>query len=114
MFNPAPLSESTFFILLSLAPGPRHGYAIIGDVEILSNRKYRLSTGTLFGALKRLLADGWIEAIDEQRAPRNRKSYRLTATGRTMLQTEVRRLRNLVALAQNQLGSASERVDETS
>jgi DNA-binding PadR family transcriptional regulator len=106
IFQPAPLSESTFYILLSLAPGPRHGYAIIQEVEILSSRRLRLSTGTLFGALKRLSTDGWVEQLDEANAPRGRKSYRLTPTGRTMLQTEYRRLRTLVDLARQRLQEA--------
>ncbi|MCB0257577.1 MAG: PadR family transcriptional regulator, partial [Anaerolineae bacterium] len=75
MFSATPLSEATFYILLSMAPGPKHGYAIIQEVEALSNRRIHLSTGTLFGAIKRLLADGWIEPVETERAPRGRKSY---------------------------------------
>lgn len=108
MFKPAPLSESTVYILLSLTAGPKHGYAMIQEVELLSGRKLRLSTGTLFGALKRLLADGWVEQIEESQAPRGRIAYRLTASGRTMLQTEYRRLRTLAELARERLNMYEE------
>jgi DNA-binding PadR family transcriptional regulator len=60
-----PLTEVTFFILVSLAPAARHGYAIMKDVRSLSNARVRLSTGTLYGALKRLLEQGWIERSDD-------------------------------------------------
>jgi DNA-binding PadR family transcriptional regulator len=53
-----PLTESTYFILLSLSSKPKHGYAIMKDVWILSNDRIILSTGTLYGALKRLLEQG--------------------------------------------------------
>ena len=59
----APLSESTFYILLSLAPGPQHGYAMLKDVESLSGGRLRLSTGTLYGAIQRLLEQAWIEPV---------------------------------------------------
>jgi DNA-binding PadR family transcriptional regulator len=106
MFPNAPLSEATFYILLSLAPGPKHGYAIILEVEALSNRRIHLSTGTLFGAIKRLLADGWIEPVETEHAPRGRKAYRLTADGHTMMMTEYRRLRTLVDLAARHLNES--------
>ena len=55
-----PLTETTLYILLSLAPGPRHGYAIMKDVRALSHNRVELSTGTLYSALKRLLDQNWI------------------------------------------------------
>ena len=60
-----PLREPTFFILLSLSPGPKHGYAILKEVEALSDGRVRLSTGTLYGAIKRLLDDDWIRRVDD-------------------------------------------------
>ena len=60
-----PLSEAVFFILLSLAPGPRHGYAILKEVATLSQERVNLSTGTLYGALKRMLEQNWIERVDD-------------------------------------------------
>ena len=73
-----PLTESTFYILLSLAPGPKHGYAIMKDVKMLSESRDLLSTGTLYGAIKRLLDQGWILRVDEPAENGNGASARLT------------------------------------
>ena len=92
------------FILLSLAPGPRHGYAIMKDVQMLSDDRIVLSTGTLYGALKRLLEQGWIERVDDPEpndTDRERKAYALTQTGRRILKAEVERLKKLVATARH-------------
>ena len=101
-----PLTESTFFIMLCLSPGPQHGYAIMKDVERLSDQRLKLSTGTLYGVLKRLLEKGWIERIEEMSDQgsaaahaRPRKSYALTHLGRSVLDAEVKRLNSLVHLA---------------
>jgi DNA-binding PadR family transcriptional regulator len=97
-----PLTEVTYFILVSLAPSPRHGYAIMKDVRSLSHQRVNLSTGTLYGALKRLLEQGWITRTNDP-APsgtaRVRKAYRLTSLGRAVLQAEIERLDHLVAAA---------------
>ena len=98
-----PISEATFFILLSLWPQPRHGYAIMKDVEALSNGRVTVSTGTLYGAIKRLLEQAWIERFDETVVEgRVRKAYRLTDLGRDILSAETARLQSLVAAAQQQ------------
>ena len=110
--NNLPLSESTFLILLSLATGPRHGYAIMKEVAALSGDRVQLSTGTLYGALKRLLADDWIERAAEElpseasvaRAGRPRRYYVLTGRGRGLLEAELARLRSLVAAARPHAG----------
>ena len=97
-----PLSEATFFILLSLSPGPRHGYAILKDVQMLSDSRIVLSTGTLYGALKRLLEQNWIERVDDPEpndTDRERKAYALTQVGRRILKAEVERFRKLIATA---------------
>jgi DNA-binding PadR family transcriptional regulator len=99
-----PLTETTFYILLSLASEPRHGYRIMKEVEALSEKRVQFSTGTLYGALRRLLAKGWIERVEEDQAlelrdERNRKSYTLTQFGRQVLEGEILRLRKLVQLA---------------
>lgn len=98
-----PLTEPTFFILISLAPGAKHGYAIMQEVEALSEGRVKLSTGTLYTALKRLLDDGWIEPIEEEDASRGRKAYQLTGTGRSILHAETERLKSLVSLARTRL-----------
>ena len=96
-----PLSEATLLILLSLAPQPRHGYAIMKDVAALSDGRVQLSTGTLYGALKRLLDHDWIERFDEMVVDgRERKAYRLTDLGRRIMEAEMTRLQSLVAVAQ--------------
>jgi DNA-binding PadR family transcriptional regulator len=93
------VSEPVLLILLSLAERPRHGYAILQDTESMSEERVRLSTGTLYGALRRLLDDRWIERFDEQDSSRGRQAYRLTATGRRNLQMEVTRLKHLTRMA---------------
>lgn len=93
-----PLSETTFYILLTLAPSPKHGYAIMKEVGVLSNERLSLSTGTLYGALKRLLETGWIEAVSQsnhQSSTRSRRAYTLTPLGRAMLDAELMRLQAL-------------------
>ena len=90
-----PLSEAVFFILLSLLPGPKHGYAIMKDVE-------SLSTGTLYGALKRLLVGGWLQRVDDEGddSGRERKAYILTQLGKGILEAETARMQNLVRMTQ--------------
>ena len=98
-----PLTETTYFILLSLAHGSSHGYAIMKDVRELSNGRVKLSTGTLYTALKRLLDQGWIQRTHNKGNPQNvrgRKDYRLTDMGQQILQAEVQRLQGLVNAAQ--------------
>jgi len=111
-----PLTETIFFLLLSLASGPRHGYAIFKDVQELSGGRVVLSTGTLYGAIKRLVEQGWIERFEEQLPPtgdpvpdesgRPRKEYRLTGLGRRIFDADYARLQSLVAAVQ--LRSAGE------
>jgi DNA-binding PadR family transcriptional regulator len=95
-----PLTEATFFILLSLSPGKKHGYVIMKDVAELSDRRITLSTGTLYGALGRLLEREWIERVEEeQESGRIRKAYVLSALGRRILRAETERLAMLVGAA---------------
>jgi len=93
------ISESVLLILLSLAEQPRHGYSILQDVEKMSDGRVKLSTGTLYGALRRLLDQDWIEQFEEEQSPRGRKAYRLTSTGRRNLQMEVDRMKRMTRLA---------------
>jgi DNA-binding PadR family transcriptional regulator len=94
-----PVTEPVLLILLSLAREPRHGYAILRDTEEMSEGRVRLSTGTLYGALRRLLEDGWIERFGEEDSSRGRQAYRLTSAGRRNLQAEVSRLKHLTRVA---------------
>ena len=93
------VSEPVLLVLLSLAEQPRHGYAILKDVEAMSGGRVLLSTGTLYGALQRLLDNGWIERVEEDNTPRDRRTYRLTARGRRNLQMEIERMRQLTKVA---------------
>jgi DNA-binding PadR family transcriptional regulator len=97
-----PLREPTFFILVSLSNGQKHGYAVLKEVEKLSDGKIVLSNGTLYGALTRLLDQGLIERISVEEPPesdRPRKAYRLSQAGRSVLNAEIHRLENLVRRA---------------
>lgn len=101
--NSLPLTEATFFIMLSLLPAPTHGYAIMKDVQALSDNRVILSTGTLYGALKRLLENNWIERLenlDTNETGRPLKRYQLTSWGKRILNAEIARLRALISAAQ--------------
>jgi DNA-binding PadR family transcriptional regulator len=93
-----PLSEAVLLILLSLADQPRHGYAILKDVEEMSEGRVRFSTGTLYGALRRLLDEEWIERFAEDEAARDRVAYRLTRIGRQRLSAESARMKQMARL----------------
>lgn len=97
-----PLTEATYFILLSLSPKAKHGYAIMKDVKQLSENRIVLSTGTLYGALKRLLDQGWIIRLDDVNPKgnvRDRKVYKLSQNGRHILKEEIARLQKLLIAA---------------
>ncbi|HLH01261.1 MAG TPA: helix-turn-helix transcriptional regulator [Bryobacteraceae bacterium] len=94
-----PLTEPVLLILLSLAAEPRHGYALMKDIEQLSAGRVRLSTGTLYGALHRLLEAGWIERFDQPDTSRDKQAYRLTRTGLKSLRTELDRMKQLTRAA---------------
>ena len=93
------MTEPVLLILLSLADQPRHGYAILQDTEKMSAGRVQLSTGTLYGALRRLLHDGWIERFAEQDSSRGKQAYRLTRLGQRNLQREVGRMKQLTRVA---------------
>ena len=99
-----PLTESTLYILLALEQGPCHGYAILKAVEALSGGRISLSTGTLYGAIKRLLEAAWIERGPDplpNDTERERKAYRLTSLGRSILLVEIDRLERLTFVARS-------------
>jgi DNA-binding PadR family transcriptional regulator len=80
---------------MSLVGQPRHGYALIKDIEVLSRHRVRLSTGTLYGALRRLLDEGWIERFEQEDTARDKQAYRLTSEGRRQLELELDRFKEL-------------------
>jgi DNA-binding PadR family transcriptional regulator len=105
-----PLTETSFFIILSLATAPKHGYAIMKEVEAMSERRVVLAAGTLYSALRRMLEDGWIERVADNNGGsgnRERKLYQLTQQGRRILEAETDRLQKLVNLTRLYNVSAS-------
>ena len=99
MRHVATLTEPVLLILLSLADQPRHGYALLKDIETFSNGRVRLSTGTLYGALQRLLAYRWIARFDQPDTSRDKQAYKVTAEGQKQLQRELERMRQLTRVA---------------
>jgi DNA-binding PadR family transcriptional regulator len=85
---------------VALADGPKHGYAVMSEVEELSEGRVRMGPGTLYGAVKKLLAEGLIEESDVRPDPElddeRRRYYRLTGTGRAVTAAEIDRLESLV------------------
>jgi DNA-binding PadR family transcriptional regulator len=93
-----PLTPALFHVLLSLADGEKHGYAILKEVAARTGGRVVLSTGTLYGIIKRLLADGLIRESALGSTER-RRAYRLTPSGRKVALAEAERLRDLVLSA---------------
>lgn len=106
------ISEAVFFILASLAQEPRHGYSLMKDIETVSEGRVHLSTGTLYGALRRLLDCAWIERFDTGDTSRDKQTYRLTALGRGILAQEHDRLKQLTRIASLRLRKARLRAQE--
>ena len=104
-----PLTEATFYILLSLSAGLKHGYAILKDVSTLSNMTLKLSTSTLYGALGRMQEQGLIERVENEPGVATgpglpRKAYQLTELGRSILEAEMFRLHRMVKAGGQHLG----------
>ena len=95
-----PLSEPVFLTLLSLADAPRHGYAIIQEVEGWTEGRVQLRTATLYTALRRLVDRGLVEEVEGDDDDDRRRTYALTARGREVVRDETERLREMVGLAE--------------
>jgi DNA-binding PadR family transcriptional regulator len=101
-----PLPQATFHILMAVADEERHGYAIIQSVEERTGGELRMSAGTLYRSIARMVEQGMLvesrrrpaRAIDDER----RRYYRITPLGRTVARAEARRLAQLVRLARDQ------------
>lgn len=98
-----PLTPAAFHILLALAAGERHGYALMSDVTELSDGALRIGPGTLYGSIKRLVGEALIVETEARPDPRvddqRRRYYRLTARGRDVLSAEATRLARLTEIA---------------
>lgn len=96
-----------FFILIAVAAEPRYGTAIQEDVRSLSDGSVRLWPATLYGSLEELVRVGWIEEVGDEDRPEGgsgrERFYRITASGRTALETESARLDSMVRLARARL-----------
>ena len=99
-----PLSPAVFNILLALADGEKHGYAIMLEVEGNTEGQVKMGPGTLYGSIKRMLSSGLIQESDERPDPeiddQRRRYYGLTGLGRRVLRAESQRLVSQVAVLQ--------------
>ena len=98
-----PLSPQVFHILVALADHDQHGYGIMQDVAERTSGKLRLSAGTLYGSIKRLLEQGLIVELRESQRPaeddERRRYYRLTTLGRKAAMAEAARMAELIEQA---------------
>jgi DNA-binding PadR family transcriptional regulator len=95
-----PLPSAAFQILLALAGGDLHGYAIMREVEEQSEGRVRLGPGTLYGSIQTLLEEELIREVDgDGAATERRRTYRLTAAGRKVARAEAERIADLVRVA---------------
>jgi len=92
----APLTESSYYILISLLE-PLHGYGVMQKVERLSNGRIRLGPGTLYGALSNLQSAGLIQPVDGALENGRRKVYVITDLGRKVVEAEIHRLEEMIA-----------------
>jgi DNA-binding PadR family transcriptional regulator len=101
--NYGPLTPAMFHVLLALAGEDLHGYAILKEVELRTAGKVKLSTGTLYGIIKRLLADGLVAELRsrpaESQDDERRRYYRLTSAGRQVATAEAERMDEMVNAA---------------
>jgi PadR family transcriptional regulator, regulatory protein PadR len=94
-----PMREPTYFVLAALQDGPLHGYAIIKRAEGMSHGRVRLATGTLYTALDRLTAEGYVRLVSEEIVSgRARRSYGLTGAGTAALRAEATRMADAASL----------------
>jgi DNA-binding PadR family transcriptional regulator len=98
-----PLPVATFHILVAVADQDRHGYAIMQDVATRTNGALKLSPGTLYGSIRRMLDEGLIVELSDRQRPdeddERRRYYRITAFGRAVAQAEAARLATLLRQA---------------
>ena len=100
-----PVTPAMFYVLLALAGEDLHGYAILKEVAVRTGGEVQLSTGTLYGIIRRLLNDGLIVELRGRPAASNdderRRYYRLTPKGRAIAAAEAQRLAKMVELARS-------------
>jgi DNA-binding PadR family transcriptional regulator len=98
-----PLTAPVFHVLIAMADGDKHGYAILKEVVERTGGKVRLSAGTLYAIIKRLLNDGLIAELEErpEEDDERRRYYTLTAFGRRVAAAEAQRMEDMVAAARS-------------
>jgi len=96
---PPALTAATFHILLALAEGEIHGYAIAKEVEAATGGAVVLNPATLYRTLRQLLTDGWIAECDADPDDARRRAYRLTPRGRKAAEAEAQRLVTVIRIA---------------
>lgn len=98
-----PLTPAVLHILLALSSGERHGYGIMKQVESESHGKVKMGPGTLYGSLGRMIEAGLIRECDKKIDPKlddeRRIYYEITGVGQVMLEAELERYREVVAVA---------------
>jgi len=108
--NFLPLPLPVFHMLLALADGERHGYALKREILQRTGGKLNLASGALYGSINKMLEQGFIEESGERPDPHlddeRRRYYRITQLGRRVAQAEAVRLRQLIRLAEDSLGLA--------
>jgi len=98
-----PLAPAFLHILIALGDGERHGYSIMQDVSERTGGRVRMSPGTLYGSIKRMLAEGLIEELTTGAAgaDERRRFYRITRFGRRVVAAEADRMSSLISQARN-------------
>src|SRR5579864_8111108 len=103
-----PLSLPMFHMLLSLTEGERHGYALKREILQRTDKRINLGSGALYGAINKMLEQGFIVESDERPDPHlddeRRRYYRITPLGRLVVQAEAARMRALVKIADREFG----------
>lgn len=103
-----PLPAAQLHILLALADGEKHGYAVMREVESMTDGEVTMGPGTLYGAIKKMLNAGLVEESDQRPDPEiddeRRRYYRMTGFGARVMQAETARLERLVQTAQTKQG----------
>ena len=107
IFKLSPLTESMYYILLSLIK-PLHGYGIIKKVEEMSNGRVKLAAGTLYGAITNLERNKLIEPMGSDSENKRRKLYKITPIGQELLIIEIDRLKEMINNGINEIGGSYE------
>ncbi len=95
-----PMSESYYYILLCLSKGANHGYGIMQMTEQLSSGEVTIGSGTMYGATSNMMKKGWIkEIMSTETGVERKRLYCLTENGQEALQTEISRLKRMLASA---------------